>query len=51
VEWYPPRAESLPGNEFRLTEVQERWRQKLKGLRANGKGPPKKGAGKRSKKK
>lgn len=47
--WYPEAAEKNPHNQFRLTEKQERWRAKLRLLRAAGKGPPKKGAGKRKK--
>lgn len=49
MSWYPQRPESIKENRFKLTEKQERWQQKLKLLRAGGKGPPKKGAGKRSK--
>ena len=47
--WYPPPPSANPFNPFKLTEKQQRWREKLKILRASGKGPPKKGAGKRSK--
>lgn len=49
TSWYPPPLESMKGNPITLTEKQERWQKKLKILRAAGKGPPKKGAGKRSK--
>jgi small subunit ribosomal protein S33 len=48
--WYPPRPESMKFSEFKLTEKQERWQNKLRVLRAAGKGPPKKGAGKRASK-
>lgn len=50
ASWYPPRPESLSFNKFKLTEKQERWKKKLRMLRAAGKGPPKKGQGKRSSK-
>lgn len=46
--WYPPRLESYEWNQFKLSEIQERRKAKLRQLRANGKGPPKKGSGKRS---
>lgn len=49
MSWYPPPPSSYSLNPYRLTPKQERWRAKLKMLRAVGKGPPKKGAGKRSK--
>lgn len=49
MEWYPPPASAYKNNEFPLTEKQERWRAKLRLLRAAGKGPPKKGEGKRKK--
>lgn len=49
ANWYPKPIESMEGNPITLTEKQERWQKKLKGLRSAGKGPPKKGAGKRSK--
>lgn len=49
LSWYPPRPSENKLNPYRLTEKQERWRAKLRLLRAAGKGPPKKGAGKRRK--
>lgn len=49
ASWYPEPLSANPLNPIRLTDKQERWRKKLKMLRASGKGPPKKGAGKRSK--
>lgn len=49
TSWYPLPASKNPHNPYKLTEKQERWKKKLKILRASGKGPPKKGAGKRSK--
>ena len=49
TSWYPPDIRKVPGNPVRLSEKQLRWREKLKILRASGKGPPKKGEGKRSK--
>lgn len=49
TSWYPPPLSSIPGNPFKLTPKQQRWQEKLKILRASGKGPPKKGAGKRAK--
>lgn len=49
VDWYPKRFESYEWNELKLTEIQERRKAKLRQLRASGKGPPKKGSGKRSK--
>lgn len=49
ASWYPEAVAKNPHNPYRLTEKQERWKAKLKILRASGKGPPKKGAGKRSK--
>lgn len=49
VAWYPPSPTSYSLNPLRKTEKQERWLAKLAMLRAAGKGPPKKGAGKRSK--
>lgn len=49
TSWYPPPISSYKSLPFKLTEKQERWKVKLKTLRASGKGPPKKGAGKRSK--
>lgn len=50
VNHYPERIESVKELGMGLTEQQERYRKKLKLLRARGKGPPKKGEGKRSKK-
>lgn len=47
--WYPLALHEIEGNKFILTDKQERWKKKLKMLRASGKGPPKKGSGKRSK--
>lgn len=49
VSWYPKRLETYEWNEFKLTEQQVRRQAKLRQLRTSGKGPPKKGAGKRSK--
>lgn len=49
-KWYmPPPWKDNPDYPIRMTEKQARWQEKLKLLRAAGKGPPKKGAGKRSK--
>lgn len=50
ASWYPPRPETFEYNEFKLTDEQERRQKKLRMLRAAGKGPPKKGSGKRSSK-
>lgn len=49
ASWYPEPDSKNPFNPFKLTPKQERWKEKLKILRAAGKGPPKKGSGKRSK--
>lgn len=49
ASWYPEAAAKNPHNPIRLTDKQQRWQDKLKILRASGKGPPKKGSGKRSK--
>lgn len=49
ANWYMPRPSENPESPMRMSEKQMRWRKKLKMLRASGKGPPKKGAGKRSK--
>lgn len=49
ASWYPESPAKNPYNPFKLTPKQERWKEKLKILRAAGKGPPKKGSGKRSK--
>lgn len=49
TSWYPEPMSAIPENPFKLTPKQQRWKEKLKILRASGKGPPKKGAGKRSK--
>lgn len=49
TSWYPIPASKNPHNPFKLTDKQERWKNKLKILRSSGRGPPKKGAGKRSK--
>jgi Mitochondrial ribosomal subunit S27 len=49
ASWYPKRLESYDWNEFKLTEKQIRRQAKLRQLRAAGKGPPKKGSGKRQK--
>lgn len=49
ASWYPPRAETYEWNEFKLTPKQVRRQAKLRQLRAAGKGPPKKGAGRRQK--
>lgn len=49
ASWYPEPASKNPFNPFKLTPKQERWKEKLKMLRAAGKGPPKKGSGKRPK--
>lgn len=48
ASWYPEPDAKNPFNPFKLTPKQERWKEKLKVLRAAGKGPPKKGSGKRS---
>ena len=50
VNWYPEPAAKNLENEFRLTEIQERRKEKLERLKLAGKGPPKKGSGKRAKK-
>lgn len=47
--WYLPPFRTLPDEFPKLTAKQVRWKEKLKLLRAAGKGPPKKGEGKRSK--
>lgn len=49
TSWYPLMEYEYKGTEIKTTPKQERWQKKLKILRAGGKGPPKKGAGKRSK--
>lgn len=49
TSWYPPPLYAYKSNPFKLTEKQMRWKEKLKILRASGKGPPKKGSGKRAK--
>lgn len=49
TSWYLPPLRTLPKGFPRLTPKQARWKEKLKLLRAAGKGPPKKGEGKRSK--
>lgn len=49
TSWYPESPYKSKLNEFRVSEQQERWREKLRLLRAGGKGPPKKGEGKRKK--
>lgn len=49
TSWYPPPLHAYKNNPFKFTEKQMRWQEKLKILRASGKGPPKKGAGKRAK--
>lgn len=48
-QWYPIPIHQIKGSPVKLTDKQERWQKKLKVLRAAGKGPPKKGSGKRSK--
>lgn len=49
TSWYPLMEHEFKGSPIKTTPKQERWQKKLKILRAGGKGPPKKGAGKRSK--
>jgi len=49
TSWYPESPYKNKLNEFRMSEQSERWREKLRLLRAAGKGPPKKGQGKRKK--
>lgn len=49
ASWYPRRLETYEWNEFKLTPKQVRREAKLRQLRAAGKGPPKKGGGKRQK--
>lgn len=51
LSWYPEPLEKNPYCELRLSEKQERWWRKLQIWRAQGRGPPKKGSGKRSGKK
>lgn len=49
TSWYPTPLSKIPGNPIKLTAKQMRWKEKLRLLRASGKGPPKKGEGKRAK--
>ena len=50
VDWYPTPYGKKGGDGPKLTEIQMRRKEKAKALRIAGKGPPKKGEGKRSKK-
>jgi len=51
LSWYPERLEKNPYCEIKLSEKQERWWRKLQVWRAQGRGPPRKGSGKRGGKK
>jgi hypothetical protein len=51
LSWYPEPLEKNPYCQIKLSEKQERWKRKLQIWRAQGRGPPKKGSGKRSGKK
>lgn len=50
MEWYPEPAAKNPYNPFKLTQIQQQRKEKLKLLKISGRNPPKKGAGKRAKK-